>query len=282
MNMNMNMTININTKTKPNRGGFTLVEMLVVVAIIGILAAILIPTLYGVVIRGQQTVIGIELGDLDKAIVVYKDDKGDFPPDFSDANVVTRHLRKAFPRHTETPATIQALTNASPAIRPSEALVFWLSQLKNDPRQPLSGQGDDDSCFTFDEKRLRKTRIITLGTRSLQLYEYIPENGNDAAYVYFDCRTYSSASYLDSSNNVLLYPYKTRQTPSSNIEWANKTTYQIICAGLDGDYGRYRSSPPPPPIPYKVFPIGTNYDVEGDMDNQANFSEGKIFEDHME
>ncbi len=304
------------TTAKPCcRRSFTLVELLVVVAIIGILVALLVPTLYRVVIKARQSVIAQELNQLHLAIEAYKQKFGDYPPDFTSvqnisqlndaSELVVRHLRKGHPRHQENLTDV--FTDGSSTLQtptPAEALVFWLAQLRNDARRPLSGPSSVDpkdfvSLFPFDEKRLVYTRTIGNPAKpesQHDLYVYVPPSGKDMPYVYFDSRIYSDATPIggvasnppvaslsvlkDSSATPLLYPYATRVNPTAPLTMANRTTYQLISAGLDGEYGDVSSITAGDPSTYKVFPTGTNF-KEGDLDNIANFSEGKIFEDFI-
>ena len=316
----MNTSMNMNTRTKPNRGGFTLVEMLVVVAIIGILAAILIPTLYGVVIRGKQTRLAVELNQLDMAIEKYKQKYSDYPPDFLDDALVARHLRKAFNRGTDNwantnmtrpdgtlaqyenpPGSGTMVPSNVATLDPSEALVFWLGMLKDDPRLPLNGSGKLANNFDFDVARL-----IDLDGDGW--YSYVPQDGNDAPYVYFDSRTYQIASIPRPTPGgptiPAVRPYFRRVGSEAQLalKFANQDTFQILSAGLDGDFGTVpvartaAGAIDPAATGTKVFatgeadndPVGTPlppliipYD-EGDFDNQANFSDGRTFEDHME
>ena len=59
---------------------FTLVELLVVIAIIGLLAAILLPTLTATRERARQTVCLGNLRQFMNAITMYMNDFGDYPP----------------------------------------------------------------------------------------------------------------------------------------------------------------------------------------------------------
>jgi prepilin-type N-terminal cleavage/methylation domain-containing protein len=289
----------MNTKNLRRPCGFTLVELLVVIAIIGVLAAILIPTLYRVVIKARQTKIAQELNQLYMAVESYRQKFGDFPPDFSDTTLVAPHVRKAFPNHTETTAVLNALTAAN--LTRAEAFVFWLAEFREDARQPLSGPDDKNHViFPFEKKRLKPTRSITLGNRTVALYEYIPPDGKDAPYVYFHHRTYAEPTAIYSTaNGSSVTPYKTEPTASDlaktppSVPYANETTFQIISAGLDGEYGTIVAQR------HKVFGKTGKADANGngladafevdlvdydiaDLDNIANFSEGKIFEDFLE
>lgn len=306
------------TANPRRRRSFTLVEMLVVIAIIGVLAAILTPTLYRVVVKARQNVIAQELNQLHLAIESYKQKFGDYPPDFTSVRLVSdlttanqlvvRHLRKGFPRHQEN--LVDVFTDGNNGLEkpnPAEALVFWLAQLREDPRQPLSASPSTFvSFFPFEETRLVYTRTIgdpNKPNAQQKLYVYVPPQGKDSPYVYFDSRIYTDDSnipgvspatpvaslsvYNDSSGNPVLYPYATKVNATAPLTMANRTTYQLISAGLDGEYGGTSADGSIPaiiagdPTTYKVFPFGTNFRI-GDMDNIANFSDGKIFEDHME
>ncbi len=265
----------------PNRQGFTLVEMLVVVAIIGVLAAILVPTLYLALAQGKDTVIAMDINQLNNAVESYKQKYQDYPPDCSNLQVVQRHLRKAFPKFQDTwantnmlrpdgtPALDSGGNPADPAnLDPSEALVFWLGMLRNDKRNPLNGNGKLSKDYDFDLKRL-------VDVDGDGWYSYVPPEGEDEPYIYFDSRTYTVANYTDSAGTLLLLPYTSKPSAAAAANWANPTKHQIISAGQDGDYGAVVAAT------YKIFPDPTTM-TEEDLDNIANFSDGKTFEDHME
>ncbi len=149
------------------RPGFTLVEILVVISIIGILAAIAIPAINGAVVRARQTAIRLEMDVIGNALEAYKLQYGDYPPDFSDWNSVERHFRKSFSNIDDselkllaqytwldgsynrvavggdadprtTPATYSYYRQC---MDPAEALVFCLGGFSTDKKHPFTGQG---------------------------------------------------------------------------------------------------------------------------------------------
>ena len=93
--------------------GFTLVEMLVVIAIIGILAGLTVPAVIGALRNAKAAAVAMEINQLDAACKAYKEKFGEYPPDFAgldnigsardpaarSQNVILRHLAKAFPRY---------------------------------------------------------------------------------------------------------------------------------------------------------------------------------------
>jgi prepilin-type N-terminal cleavage/methylation domain-containing protein len=160
------------------RPAFTLVEMIVVMAIIGVLAAILIPTLRAAMVRAKVTAIAGDLANLDAALNQFKEKYGNYPPDFSNANVLTRHVQKAWPRATANELRIflaiayhrgSGISGPQWEIDPAEALVFWLGGFSEDPQHPFTGPGgpfsggernQDNAYFPFDASRLSESSNV--------------------------------------------------------------------------------------------------------------------------
>jgi general secretion pathway protein G len=72
---------------KENRRGFTLIEMLLVVAIVGILSALILPVLQDAVQKAKQRGTMSEINTLGKAILTYASDTG-YAPSSPDGPIV--------------------------------------------------------------------------------------------------------------------------------------------------------------------------------------------------
>ena len=82
-----NPTIAIFQKSKGNHCGFTLVEFLIVFAIIGILAAIAVPNFISYRYEAKIAVAITEIKMIEKVIANYLIDKGDLPDSLNDAGM---------------------------------------------------------------------------------------------------------------------------------------------------------------------------------------------------
>ena len=84
--------------TNKNAKGFTLIELMIVVAIIGILAAIALPQYNKYVARTQVAEAFALLGPVKQALTLYHQENGDFP---DQPNMNDRHDVLGIPRPAE-------------------------------------------------------------------------------------------------------------------------------------------------------------------------------------
>ena len=161
-----NRTMSKRNPTSALRRGFTLVEVLTVIVIIGILAAISVPAI-GIAMRAaKRGAIRLEIDNIGQALEAYKLEYGEYPPDFYVWNQVESHFRKAFPNidnnelrilsqfthyrvnagnlirgGSADPRSDSNYTHYPHAIDRAEALVFCLGGFSNDKTRPFTGPG---------------------------------------------------------------------------------------------------------------------------------------------
>lgn len=281
------------------RGGFTLVEVLVVTVIIGILLALVTMAVFPALQSAREFAISSEAGQLGMAIEAFKSHYGSgYPPaDLAASGEVDplyNFVRATFPRFTKDPSDptgetdltavnlrnyLQTMKNEDGEVAgvyittfdPGQALVFWLVGFSNDPSDPfdghvarMRGKNLDKALYAFDPGRL--------GTRNeedIWTVHYYPNLSggvdsstiNSRAFLYFDQNAYGTAYDPDvvGAENGPLPEFAAYQSSAGTQPPYNPGSFQIINAGLDGQLG-----------------VGATTASDADADNIANFSGGTI------
>lgn len=101
-----------------NARGFTLIELMIVVSIVGILATIAVPSYQASLIKARETVLRQDLFTLRELLDHHRADKGKYPPSLD--GLVTAGYLRALPRDpfTSTPNSWQQI------IEPTEGGIF--------------------------------------------------------------------------------------------------------------------------------------------------------------
>ena len=208
-----------------HRRAFTLVELMIVVGIIGTLAAISIPVVMNALSKARNAAIKSEVDMLHMAIMNYRNQVGAFPPLDTNPTVsgpAQAHLKRAFPRCT---AATQ-LADGNP-ITPFNALRSWLRGFTNDPVSPLAPTDKREPLYSFDASRFDTGQAIYFPSKLPQSpFVYIPKNNYGTAY--------PPAPLTYTANNATFtIPTGTYES----IADMNPDTFQILCAGRDGEWG---------------------------------------------
>lgn len=162
------------------RRGFTLVEILVVIAIIGVLVALISVAAVSALKKAQATRIKHEINELAAAFEEYHARIQAYPPNGQiimpiDPNYRRREfrqfLKKIFPRCRENEALMDSLVGFEvpteykeelySGISAGEALVFWLTRFSDDPGYPISGEGGPSYLASLgNQEPLEKRRWL--------------------------------------------------------------------------------------------------------------------------
>jgi prepilin-type N-terminal cleavage/methylation domain-containing protein len=261
--------------------GFTLVEMLVVVAIIGIIAGLITAAALQARIAAKNAAISLELHQLEMACQAYKEKFGEYPPDFFGVNIpgapgdpyraaVLRHLAKAFPRYL--PGTLGTpgdpsddgqwagfvadvlagwgidITSAQYQRTPFNALTFWLGG-RFDTNAKLFTGFSANPASPFDSSPSRVKPFFEFDVNRVGADgRYWPKdaflsNTSPGAIVYFRAENsrYDGKIATDIDTQDV-YPAVEDRSEPTMLVYVNPKTFQIFSSGLDGQYTR--------PMPY--------------------------------
>ena len=285
--------------TWPVQGGFTLVEILIVVVIIAILAGLTVPAVNYALAKVEEKTIVLEMNLLTQALEAYRSEYGSYPPDFTDRAAVIKHLNRIFPRRLELRSVDEIINPPKDnpysdfsLIGPHNALAFWLRGFYPNPEYPITGNGVGERQPLL---RLPENMIRTIGDRNPTMPAqdgdldtpgemFGPSRVSAAPFIYFDSRSCSGCtkSYevddgivkqfnmqmIGFTDGGIATPYMSDRTGGTpKPDYINEDTFQIISAGRDGIF----STVQPAPNEGKWYPSGLNYSPE-DNDNICNFS----------
>lgn len=276
------------------RSGFTLTEMLMVIAIIGILAGLLTPALMRVLGDANAFTITNEIQQMDAAIENFESEHGFYPPtigassEVNSVGVMRRYLNRIAPNHSEGNGIDGGGLNrwwvaVGQNMDARSSLVFWLSGLCKNKQFPLSGgvatalapydanvliDGtpvgvpiERDVRFDFRQERLAAIAAIA------EVKGYNQAAGRDNGDSFYRYRDNKSYARPDGSGGVVAQAYHSGFNGMVPINFQNANTFQIIAPGMDGDF----SIAPGVTQTFNIQAVDS-----GQLDNLTNFTDGPL------
>lgn len=269
------------------RTAFTLTEMLMVIAIIGILAGILTPVLMGAYARANEFKIQNDIIGLDGGIAKFKTKHGFYPPAIGPGmaidttnratavSAMRRYLNRIAPNNSEGNGSAASLLgiwydNVGVNLDSRSSLVFWLSGLCKNKQYPLTGgtggalpaydnkSVDRDILFEFSDSQLEVSGVVAIYNQAAGKDE------GDSAYRYRDSKSYTATV----SGTVVALAYHDgfdAAAPPNPINFQNPDSFQIVAPGLDGE--ATTSATPT----FNIEAVDA-----GQLDNITNFTGGRL------
>ncbi len=247
--------IRANTKPRP---GFTLVELLVVLAIIAILIGIIVPAVQRVRGVGTKTTAVSEINQLALGAADFKREFGFFPPDSftipansGDPGMAT--LRRMFPRWNPSGAT--GLPNGGSPLDGNQCLVFFLGGPGGtgwdgaNPANSTPGSNKKGPYYDFPTNRL-----VGAPARYVDPWR--------TPYAYF-----RSVDGNYPSGSVTYAPGGAIQPFTSGGRPVNQTGVQVISAGPNQAFGPGGTWTPG---------VGSYTQAAAGGDDLGNFNEGLV------
>ena len=216
------------------RDAFTLVELLVVIGILAILAALITPAIFQARVSARNAAIKAEIDMLHMAIMNYKNEYGSFPPCYDTNTTLSgngpavKHLRRLFPRCSTIDAQFSS-SGLQPAnmVHPANALNFWLRGYTGDLESPLNPPLSRKKLYDFDDYRVDANGM------------YLAPNAQGTPYLYFD-----SSRYLNVNGQAgtglgkcpAVFRVWRNDGPTGSGQFLELDGFIILSAGIDGEF----------------------------------------------
>ncbi len=197
-------------RSRQLRRGFTLIEMLVVIAIIGILTAIAIPTISSVKTRSQVKALEANFQRMRLAIENYSNDFGDYPP----SRFKKLGLRRSNGMNDGIECLVRCLTTGT----------------KSGPYMTFK----DEELGNLDNDKLSNNKNPTesiLNTKDL--FEVVDPWGNPIVYLHNMDYDRGGTMSLKMGGSAAVTAAKSAKTG----QFSGHNTFQLFSAGPDGLVG---------------------------------------------
>jgi len=264
------------SQSRSGKRGFTLVELLVVITVIGILVGMLAAAIIPALQRGKEAAIQFEMKQIETSIEEFRAQNGFYPPNCENITQAQfqRFVDLLAPNNRENLGGWW--TDVGQHLDRESSLVFWLSGTFKNKQFPITGDGattavpahnfgndnlgDRDVYFDFVSGQLfgDDSDESTPGAAGL-VFKYMQAHGKssgDLLYKYTDAASYRTAGSL-------AYNF--------GGNYINSESFQLISYGLDGERGPVSTAAASRGI------IANNSDISPDgEDNLCSFANGRV------
>ena len=249
------------SQSQSGRRGFTLVELLVVITVIGILVGMLVAAVIPVMRRAREAAIQFEMKQIEQSVENFRNDYGFYPPTWrvistapSPPDALLRFINRIAPNNREGVGAVGSRPvdtwwmavgmniNASRG----EDLVFWLSGLSKNLQFPLTNTGSTAAADMPDAYPSSNTDARNDFQRQ-DYYEFdsgqlVPDGPGNVVAGYDQAAGAGSPwLYVDSANYAAGGAYHVLVAGTPIYE--NPNTFQLYCGGIDKDRGDALTNP---------------------------------------
>lgn len=265
----MKLTHHTDLKPAP-RHGFSLIELLIVIVIIGILMALILPAIAAVRRNVQQAAVSTEITQLDQAIVTFKTRFGIEPPssltvpasETTWANVDRQKVQGIWKEFDFT--TCGGRTGGYPAapiyLNGAECLAFFLGGINTgtataptltgfskNPKTPWSTSGENRDAPFFEN--FQSSRLVDVdGDGIVEFLDGLPDQKTPMLYISSQGKSYRKQNIANAFDDYDVHDTTVDSTSDPAdmtgcyLQADGKTPhrnqgYQIISPGFDGLYG---------------------------------------------
>lgn len=219
---------------KSKRGGFTLVEMLTVLVIIGVLASMIAGAVMFALNSVNQTVIRQEISQLEMALDTYKSEYGEYPPDSNENNQAYNHIMRCYRNVDKGHAS-----SVAGQVNPATSLYIFLGPKNANPTKPFDWSStvhQKAAIMDFNRSRVKQTNGEDVNWNSIDrngqicAFVFMPRSCA-LPYIYFRGNMSNGVTNYDKKTHNGCVPYKDKHG-----QWYGDRKFQIICGGADNVY----------------------------------------------